>query len=242
MVETEGQIISGYPSANAFEAVNHLSRAIAQGRHWYPALLEAMGLWTDAEEVHNGRLYRYLIDGEAFDWLLLAERLCEAVSSLVPEEERDALLFHGRPPLSLSHVEVKRHIGVKKYHQYLNYFYGITVEGILLLAVQEDIERERSGLGYRSNRDIADEAYERVYDLSRAELLKCFRHEKKYPALKSMTLTEIKELTYWLFKYRLKKCEKAKMASDTKKALDYLKRLGNQQGVLWTISAEGAAD
>jgi len=32
----------------------------------------------------------------------------------------------------------------------------------------------------------------------------------------------MKEFTYWLFKYRLKHCDKARVASDTKKALDWL--------------------
>ena len=61
------------------EAIRYLKQAIADGKHWYIALLEAMGLWGSAEEVCNGRVYRYLIAGEAFDWLLLAERLCGAV-------------------------------------------------------------------------------------------------------------------------------------------------------------------
>ncbi len=61
------------------EAIRYLEQAIIGGKHWYIALLEAIGLWTGSEETYNGRHYCYLIDGEAFDWLLLAERLCEAV-------------------------------------------------------------------------------------------------------------------------------------------------------------------
>ncbi|GAI19828.1 unnamed protein product, partial [marine sediment metagenome] len=56
------------------EAIRHLEQAITGGKHWYIALLEAIGLWDTAEETHNGRAYGYLIAGEAFDWLLLAER------------------------------------------------------------------------------------------------------------------------------------------------------------------------
>jgi hypothetical protein len=36
----------------------------------------------------------------------------------------------------------------------------------------------------------------------------------------------MKEFTYWRFKYRLDHCEKAKVASDTKKALHWLKSQG----------------
>jgi len=81
------------------EAIRHLEQVILSGKHWYIALLEAIGLWTDGEESYNGRHYRYLIDGEAFDWLLLAERLCEAVDDLLPEKEKLALLFYGKPPI-----------------------------------------------------------------------------------------------------------------------------------------------
>ena len=58
-------------------AIEHLKEAVASGQHWYLALLEAIGLWTLSEEVYRGQLRRYLIAGEAFDWLLLVERLGE---------------------------------------------------------------------------------------------------------------------------------------------------------------------
>ena len=68
---------SGLTSTEDARAIiQRLEQAIIGGKHWYIALLEAIGLWTKAEENHNGRTYRYLIAGEAFDWLLLAERLC----------------------------------------------------------------------------------------------------------------------------------------------------------------------
>ncbi len=54
-------------------------------------------------------------------------------------------------------------------------------------------------------------------------MLKSFRREKGYPQLRAVTLTELKEFTYWLFKYRLKQCDKARVASDTKKAMARLK-------------------
>ncbi len=220
------------------EAINHLKQAIAGGRHWYLALLGAIGLWTSAEEVYDDRTYCYLIDGEAFDWLLLAERLCETVDNLLPEDERDALLFHGIPPLELTASEVKELIGDKKYGQYLNYFYGITVEEALLLAVQEEIDKERRVQGLRSKSQSSDEVYLRIYDVARGELLKQFRQEKSHAQLKSITLAELKEFTYWLFKYRLKQCEKARIASDTKKALDYLKRQWQQKGVFKVLAAD----
>jgi hypothetical protein len=218
-------------SAGDAEAIKYLKQALAEGRHWYLALLGAIGLWTSAVEVRNDRTYRYLIDGEAFDWLLLAERLCETVDGLLPEDEKNALLFHGIAPLELSAGEVKKLIGDRKYGQYLNYFYGVTVEETLLLVVQEEIDKERRVQGLRNASESADETYLRIYDATREDLLKLFRQEKRHAQLKSITLDELKEFTYWLFKYRLKQCEKAKIASDTKKALEYLKRQWRKRGV-----------
>jgi len=208
------------------EAIRYLEQVIISGEHWYTALLEAIGLWSAATEVHNGRTYCYLIAGEAFDWLLLAERLCEAVDGLLPADEKLALLFNGKPPLNLSTKKFKELIGEAKYHEYLNYFYGITVEEALILAVQEEVRKERRVGGYNGDHDTNNEVYRRIYGATRAVLLKQFRHDKGYPQLRSVSLTEIKEFTYWLFKYRLKKCEKARVASDTKKALEQLKRDG----------------
>jgi hypothetical protein len=40
-----------------------------------------------------------------------------------------------------------------------------------------------------------------------------------------MDLTEHKELTYWLFKYRVRNSDKARVASDTRKGLAQLQRM-----------------
>ncbi len=208
------------------EAIRHLEQEIASGKHWYIALLEAIGLWASTEETHNGRAYRYLIAGEAFDWLLLAERLCQEVDGLLPNDEKTALLFYGKPPINLPPEKFKELIGSAKYHQYLNYFYGVIVEEALVWAVQEEVRKESRVSGYRKEKDTVNEAYRRIYGATKAVLLRHFRQDKGYPQLKSLSLTELKEFTYWLFKYRLKHCDKAKMASDTKKALNWLNANG----------------
>ncbi len=207
-------------------AVLHLREAIASGRHWYLALLEAISLWTRAEETHDGRDYRYLIGGEAFDWLVLAERLLDTVNGLVPQSERDALLLRGEPPLALSPDEFRDLIGAPKYHQYLNYFYGIAVEDALVTAVEDEVRKEKRLSGYYRDHDTTNEAYRRIYDSTRTVLLRHFRKEKGLPQTRSISLTELKEFAYWRFKYRLKTSEKARVASDTRKALDWLGRRG----------------
>lgn len=206
------------------EAIQHLKQAILDGKHWYIALLEAIGLWGSADEVYNGHHYHYLISGEAFDWLSLAERLCAEVDGLLSEEEKVNLLFFAIPPIELSLEEFSRLMGRAKYRAYLNYLYGIIMEEALILAVEEEVYKERRRFAPSQNERIQQEAYQRVYGADVFILLHQFRHEKSYPHRKSITLGEQKEFTYWLFKHRLKHCEKAKIASDTKKALEYLQR------------------
>ena len=229
-VEASGVTVIGASCAEDAEVLRRLRESVMSGYDWYLALLEAIGRWASASEEIDGRTWQYLIDGEAFDWLLLAERFCLALEGLIPEYERDALLFHGVVPVDLDPGEVKKRIGDKKYRQYLNYFYGITVEEGLLLAVQEEIEKEKRS-HCLTHTDGSDDAYYRIYEAGREDLLREFRKERKRPQLKSTTLTELKEFTYWLFKYRFKRCEKARIASDTRKAMGFLSAQWHRQGI-----------
>ncbi len=217
------------------EAISYLKQAIASGKHWYLALLEVIGLWTKARESIDDRTYSYLIDGEAFDLMLLAERLCQSIDGLIPEEERDELLFHSKPPIQLSIEEIKALIGQGKYSKYLNFFYGIIVEEALISAVQDEVRKERWLAGLNNENDITDEAYRRIYGSTQLALLKKFRKEKGYRQSRSISLSELKEFYYWLFKYRLKKCDKARVASDTKKALLWLKKHSTKKGFPLTL-------
>ncbi|HUV75218.1 MAG TPA: hypothetical protein VMW00_01040 [Dehalococcoidales bacterium] len=220
------------------EAIRHLEQAITGGKQWYIALLETIGLWSSADEARDGCVYHYLIDGEAFDWLLLAGRLCEAVDGLLPADEKDALLFYGKPPLRLDSKQVKKLIGSSKYNQYLNYFYGVTVEQALILTVQEEVYKERGAFSSCNGQDTDDEAYRRIYGATKSALLKRFRRERGYPQLRSISLNQLKEFTYWLFKYRLKECDKARVASDTRKALEQLKRQWSKRGFSGALVAD----
>jgi len=212
-------------SAGDSEAVRHLKLAVASGKPWYIALLESIGLWSWVEESHNGQHYCYLIDGEAFDWLLLAERLSEEVSESIPEQELEELLFFGKLPAEVSEDEFKRLIGGAKYRAYLNYFYGVIVERFVLLAAEEDICKENHSHVFTvKDGGEADDGYQRVYGASHQDLLRRFREEKGYPESDIITLGQLQEFTYWLFKYRLVNCDKARIASDTKKGLEFYRR------------------
>jgi hypothetical protein len=211
-------------TGGALKAVNHLKDAVARGTHWYIALLEAIKLWDLPEERYRSREYLYLIDGEAFDWLLLAERLLDEIKEIVPENEKIDLLFFDRPPLDISKEEFKQLIGPAKYKAYLNYTYGVLVEEALIYAVVDDIRKDRRSQGSSKDEGVLDRAYQRIYGSTEQELFREFRKEKGNSRRTTVSISESKEFLYWLFKYRIKRTEKDVVASDTKKALAYLQR------------------
>ena len=204
------------------QAIHRLKSAIVEGKNWYVTVLEAICLWSSPEEDYEGRHYQYLIDNEAFDWLVLAERLCEELDGLIPEKERLNLLFFDIAPIKLSKDEFRNLIGASKYRTYLNYFYGILVERFLILAVTEEIRKKKRVLGLNNDNGVVDEAYQRIYGATQFALLRQFRKERHYTRLRSISLSELNEFTYWLFKYRIKRRDKSCVASDTKKALTKL--------------------
>jgi hypothetical protein len=203
-------------------AIQHLKNAVNDGQNWYLALLEAIRLWRSPEEIYDGANFKYLLGGEAFDWLRLAERLCIEIRDKIPEDELASLLFYDRSPVKMTEAEFKEALGPAKYRAYLNYLYGVLTEQALILA--NIYELRKGSIVALKSEDEYEQAYRRVYRTGPSELLQEFQKEKKYPQRKSLTLTELKEFTYWLFKYRIKISEKPKIASDTKKALALMYR------------------
>jgi hypothetical protein len=222
MTSNEGHDIVDDRISGDARAIQHLKHAIAGGKHWYLALLEAIGMWNSSEEYYKRRKYRYLIDGEAFDWLMLAERLCDEIGDLIPENERINLLFFDRPPLEITKEKFKEMIGPAKYRAYLNFLYGVLVEEALILAVINEVRKEKLAFGSTNHEDDLDRAYNRIYGDDQQGLIDSFRKDKQYSKRKFISLDEIKEFTYWLFKYRVEHCDKSRVASDTKKALLYM--------------------
>ena len=206
------------------QAIQYLKESVAHGKHWYIALLEVIKLWRSREETYNRRHYNYLIDDEAFDWLLLAERLISEIDDFVPEKEKINLLFYDRPPVNLRKEEFRKYIGTAKYRASLNYLYGVLVEEALVSTVIEEIRKERRVAGWDKYDDVADKAYKRIYGQTQQFLMDSFKKEKKYTRRKIISLSMLKEFRYWLFKYRLKHCDKSRVASDTRKALLYMQR------------------
>ena len=210
------------------EAVSHLRECITSGKHWYIALLESIGLWTAPGEIYQERHYQYVIASEAFDWLLLAERLCSTVDSLLPPQEKERLLLHAEPPLELDDGEFRRVVGNAKYRAILNYWYGVVVEGALLASIEETIHKERLTAGLSKKRDVSEEAYERIYGAPKKTLLKAFHQEADYPDDGTLSVDGLKEFAYWLFKYRLKQNDGARVASDTKRGIEQLQSMASK--------------
>jgi hypothetical protein len=165
-----------------------------------------------------------MLDGEALDLLRLCERLALAVDGLVPEDELLALLANDRPPGEGAQSDLKSLIGPEKYRAYLTFIYGVLVEQMVVHAVLEDLRKRRRVSGLTRYDAELDEAYLYVYGQTRAALVQQFGQEKGLSRRRTMTLTRMKEFTYWLFKLRLRSSDKSRVASDTKRALTVLHR------------------
>ncbi len=207
------------------DVLDWLRTTLQEGRSWPHALLEAIGRWPLPDEEFDGVRYRYLLLGEAFDWLALAGRILPEVDGLIPAEGKDALLFKSRLPEDLPEADFRNLLGPEKYSAHLNYFYGVVVEEALLLAVEEEVRKERLSHGLPDIEDIEEIAHRRLYGDTREVLLNVFRQEQGRPQSSSISLTELKEFTYWAFKRRVQASDSARVASDTKKGLERLSRL-----------------
>ena len=213
------------PQPPAEEAIGHFRKAVESGEPWTFALLEAIGMWTTASEEHDGRKYSYLLQGEAFDWIVLAERLCGDIDGLVPSDEKEELLFGGLLPEEVDDRSFKNLIGPGKHQAVLNFWYGVVVEEALQLAVEEEVRKRHLAKGYADREDLVEDAFTILYQETRTNLARSFLKSKGAPARRSMSLTELKEFTYWLFKRRVELWDPARVASDTRKGLERLKRL-----------------
>jgi 8-oxo-dGTP pyrophosphatase MutT (NUDIX family) len=226
-----------YLSGAAFECgdgtvdpIAHFTEELASGTPWFEALMQAIALWERPEERVGDRQYRYLIGGEAFDWLVLAERLIDAAPSRIPDAEIERLLFEGHPPgedgaSTIDDARLRELIGDAKHRAHLNYIYGVTVEEALQYVAELEFAKERVNVSIRDRREDGapvDPVYERIYGRPREDLLGEFRDEMRLPHVPSISLMELREFLYWLFKYRVKNQEPARVASDTRKALAQL--------------------
>jgi len=205
--------------------VAELQRTVSGGGDWFVALLDAIARWEEADEIVEGRHYQYLIAGEAFDWLLLAERLCGALDGAIPAGEREALLFFGRMPQPLEDDEFRRAIGDVKHAAHLNFIYGVAVEEALQLRVEEEVLKEQRADVWKNGGSVEHQVFERIYGRGRDELLTAFRDARALSHGDEISYGELRAFTYWLFKYRVSQNDPARVASDTRKALAQVSQL-----------------
>lgn len=200
-------------------SMSYLKQALLNNQDWRKALLESICIWDLPEEVYEGNQYRYIINDEAFNLPLLAKRLCHAVKDMLPEDVNTDLFKNGMIPDYFTKEEFKALIGDTKFLGYLNYFYGVVVERALIKSVEEEIKKEQRL--FPSFQDKKD-SYQRIYESSKSVLYKEFLLQTGEKEVDNQETSP--QFTYWLFKYRRDHNERAKVASDTKKGLDYLHR------------------
>ena len=216
---------------NHLTCITAFGNAVKAGQPWLQALFASMSEWTISEEIHDGRQYRYLLLGEAFDWLTLAERLTNAVSELLPHNEVEELLFSGTQYKYMDMDIFKTLIGPTKYSGYLNYYYGVIIEQALQISVELDIHKRHLGNGKRYIDDFTEETFLRLYRESYTDLFARYIREagRHLDDPSQLGLADINEFTYWLFKLRIRKSHEAKVASDTDRGLRHLRRIGSNQ-------------
>ena len=198
---------------------------LAAGAPWFRTLLEAMGRWIPAEEWHRDRRYKYMVGGEAFDWLLLAERLCHEADGYIPQRDLERLLFHGLLPEPLSEDDLKELLGVSKYRAYLNFHYGVVLEEALQLAAEEYVRKRHLARGFSDSEDLVEEAFRHLYTKTRTDLLDEYRTDARLGKRQSLNLSDLKEFTYWLHKRRVNYWDPARVAYDTRLAILRLEAL-----------------
>ena len=131
-----------------------------------------------------------------------------------------------QPPIALSEAEFRDALGPASYTAYLNSFYGITVEEALHCAVELEAAKSHAldasaGLGL----------YERIYGRSLPELLAAHAAgARRRSAPRRLAWPTYKSFTYWLFRWRVRTCVAPRVASDTRKALNYLRQMRGPGG------------
>ncbi|MEX0784027.1 MAG: hypothetical protein WD557_15410 [Dehalococcoidia bacterium] len=207
------------------ETIFRMRQSVHDGQPWFEAVLDAVGRWRVPEESIGDRHYRYLIGGEAFDWLLLAERLLDEMPDLVPPRQRDDLLFANRWPGDVEDDAFAERLGAAKHSAHLNYLYGVLVEEALQLVVEEEIHKENRNRVVGQDWRVDETMFERVYGKSKDELFAQYYEETGSLLGQNVAYADWHEFVYWLFKLRLRRQDKARIASDTRRGLAQLTRM-----------------
>jgi hypothetical protein len=211
------------------EILRQLRSALRSGENTGSSLLMAAAKWSLSEEVIEDNHHRYILAGEAFDLLSLMNRLAGDCEDIIPRENLADAVFVDEYALIMLSETLRMDLGSVKYNQYLNYFYGILLEEILIFATEDEVKKMYSSNGFRNVAKETDIALIRLYGANERTLLDRYCAETgQEPIKRDMTVTQKKEFTYWLFKYRMRSAEPAKAASDVSKALTYIQVARNK--------------
>ncbi len=204
--------------------IEKMKHSIENGNNWFDAFLHLISSWKLRSELVGSKNYNYLIAGEAFDWLLLAERVCSTLKDFIPNDQYNALIISGKFPYHLNVNEFRNIIGFNKYRLILNYWYGVVVELFVQLAEEESILRDNFSKGLLDDVEIEKIVFQNLYGKPKIELFREYSlsYEKKFS--NRLTLFEFKEFNYWLFKLRFNSFEPALVASDTLKGIKYMNK------------------
>jgi hypothetical protein len=208
--------------------------SVRTGTRWPLALVQAAGRWELPCEVVDGDELTYFIGGEAFDWLLLAERLLRGLErelpGAVPTEELEHLLFRGELPPEMTPSVFQESLGAEKYRAHLNFLYGVVVEEALWQAAEREVLKERGVRGLHHAHGVLDAVCERLYRADMSKLLRRFRKERQERPSVKFSLSDTKAFTYWLFKLRVGRNDSSRTASDTRKGLTMLQEIWARTG------------
>lgn len=204
--------------------IEKMMQSIQKGTNWFDAFLHLISLWKLRSELVGTKNYNYLIAGEAFDWLLLAERVCFTLKDFIPKNQYNTLIISGKFPYDLDVNKFRNIIGFNKYRLILNYWYGVIVESFVQLAEEEFVLRGNFSKGLLDDSEIETIVFQNLYGNSKVELFRqyCGSQDKKIS--NKINLFEFKEFNYWLFKLRFNSFEPARVASDTLKGIKYMNK------------------
>jgi hypothetical protein len=192
--------------------------ALKRGENWFPCLLKVISQWTQPTETWKNRRYAYLIGQEAFDWLLLAERLLDDTDDLILSKEKEDLLFNGKPPIPMTSNLFREMIGPHKYRAHLNFLYGVIVEQALQQLTLEEFTKGTQNQISREEQ-LEQSTFESLYNSPRELLYSEFREAMVGTQMEHSPIEEHNSFTYWLFKKRVKLADPSRLASDTLKGI-----------------------
>ena len=102
---------------------------------------------------------------------------------------------------------------------------SIELREALQLAAEEEVRKQHVSRSYPETDELTEESYIRLYQKPRSELLKTFQKETRKDRRRNLSLSDLKEFTYWLHKRRINLWVPARVASDTRKAIKRLELL-----------------